>query len=95
LSLALKEEHRLRMFENRMLRRILESDMEEVAIGLREMYNNKLHNMYSSQNIIRMIKSWRMRCVGHAAQIGEMRNAYKILVRKPDGKIPLGRPRCR
>jgi hypothetical protein len=55
----------------------------------------ELHNLYSSPSIIRMIKSRRMRWVGHVARIGEKRNAYRILVGKPEGKRPLGRPRHR
>jgi hypothetical protein len=53
------------------------------------------HNLYSSPNVIRMIKSSRMRWAGHVARMGETRNAYRILVRKPEGKRPLGRPRRR
>jgi hypothetical protein len=55
----------------------------------------KLHNLYSSPNIIRMIKSRRMRWAGHVARMGETRNAHRILVGKPEGKRQLGRPRCR
>jgi hypothetical protein len=55
----------------------------------------ELHNLYSSPSIIRIIQSRRMRWAGHVARIGEKRNAYTILVRKPEGNRPLGRPRCR
>jgi hypothetical protein len=58
-------------------------------------HNEELHNLYSSPSIIRIIKSRRMRWVGHVARIGERRNAYRILVGKPEGKRPLGRPRHR
>jgi hypothetical protein len=58
-------------------------------------HNEELHNLYSSPSIIRMIKSRRMRCAGHAARMGEKRNAYRILVGKPEGKKPLRRPRRR
>jgi hypothetical protein len=58
-------------------------------------YNEELHNLYSSPDIIRMIKSMRMRWAGHVAGTGETRNAYRILVGKPEGKRPLGRPRRR
>jgi hypothetical protein len=61
----------------------------------RKLHNEELHNLYSSPNIIRMIKSRRMRWAGHVACMGEERNAYRILVRKPEGRRPLGRPRCR
>jgi hypothetical protein len=61
----------------------------------RKLHNEELHNLYSSPNIIRMIKPRRMRWVGHVARVGETRNAYRILVGKPEGKRPLGRPRRR
>jgi hypothetical protein len=57
------------------------------------MHNEELHNLYSSPNIIRMIKSRRMRWAGHVARMWEKRNAYRILVGKPKRKRPLGRPR--
>jgi hypothetical protein len=59
------------------------------------MHNEELHNLHSSPNVIRMIKSRRMRWEGHVARMGKMRNAYRILVGKPEGKKPLGRPRRR
>jgi hypothetical protein len=61
----------------------------------RKLHNEELHNLYSSPNIIRMIKSRRMRWAGHVARKGETRNAYRIVVGKPEGKRSLGRPRCR
>jgi hypothetical protein len=61
---------------------------------MRKLHNEELHNLYSSPNIIRMIKSRRMRWAGHVARMGET-NAYRILVAKPEGKRPLGRPRHR
>jgi hypothetical protein len=66
-----------------------------VTGGLRKLHNEELHNLYSSPNIIRMTKSRRMRCTGHVARMGEKRNAYRILVGKPEGKRSLGRPRRR
>jgi hypothetical protein len=59
----------------------------------RKLHNEELHNLYSSPNIIRMIKSRKMRWAGHVARMGETRNAYRILVGKPDGESPVGRPR--
>jgi hypothetical protein len=56
---------------------------------------SELHDVYSSPNIIRMIKSWRMRWAGHVAHMGEKRNACSLLVGKPEGRRPLGRPRRR
>jgi hypothetical protein len=61
----------------------------------RKLHNEELHNLCSLPNIIRMIKSRRMRWAGHVARMGDKRNAYRILVGKPEGKRPIGRPRCR
>jgi hypothetical protein len=55
----------------------------------RKLHNEELHNLYVSPNIIRMMKSWRMRWAGHVTRMGETRNAYRMLVGKPEGKIPL------
>jgi hypothetical protein len=63
-----------------------------VTGGWRKLYNEELHNLYSSPSIIRIIKSRRMRWAGHAARIGEKRNVYRLLVGKPEGKRLLGRP---
>jgi hypothetical protein len=89
-SLTLREERRLRVFENRVLRRIFGPKRDRVTGEWR-----KLHNLYSSPDIIRQVKSRRMRWVGHVARMGEGRNVYKVLVRKPEGKRPLGRPMSR
>jgi hypothetical protein len=61
----------------------------------RKLHSEEDHNLYSSQNIVMIINSRRIRWVGHLAHTGEMRNAYRILVRKPEGNRPLGRPGCR
>jgi hypothetical protein len=66
-----------------------------VTGGWRKLHNAELHNLYSSPSIIRIIKSRRMRCAGHVAQMREKRNVYRLLMGKPEGKRPLGRPRCR
>jgi hypothetical protein len=66
-----------------------------LVIGSFRLHNEELHNLYSSPNIIRMIKSRRMRWAGQVTRMGEKRNAYRILVGKPEGNRPLGRPRCR
>jgi hypothetical protein len=83
------------VFENRVLRRIFGSKWDEVTGDWRKLHNEELHNLYSSPNIIRMIKSRRMRMAGHVARMGEKRNEYRILVGKPEGKRPLGRSRRR
>jgi hypothetical protein len=82
------------MFENRVLRRIFGPKRDEVTGGWRKLHN-ELHNLHSSSNIIRMIKSRRMRWAGHVARMGKKRNAYMILVGKPEGMRSLGRPRRR
>jgi hypothetical protein len=95
--LTLKEEHRLRrlrMSENRVLRRIFGPKREEAVGGWRRLHNEELHNLYTSPNIIRVIKTMRMRWVGYAACIRSMKIRY-ILVRKPEGRRPLRRPKCR
>jgi hypothetical protein len=81
--------------ENRALRKIYGRKREEVAGDRRRLHNEELHNLYTSPYIIRVMKSRRMRWVRHAARIGELRNAYSILVGKPEGKRALGRPRRR
>jgi hypothetical protein len=95
LSLTLREEHRLRVFENRVLRRIFGPKRDEVTGKLRKLHNEELHDLYSSPSIIRIIKSRRMRWAGHVVRIEERRNAYRQLVGKPEGKRPVGRPRRR
>jgi hypothetical protein len=93
-SLTLRAEHRLRVFENRVLR-IFGPKRDEVTGGCIKLHNEKLHKLYSSPNIIGMIKSSRMRWTGHVARMVEKRNAYRRLVGKPEGKRPLGIPRRR
>jgi hypothetical protein len=70
----------VRVFENRVLRRIFGPKRDEVTGDWRKLHNKELHNLYSSSNIIRKIKSRRMRWVGHVARMGETRNAYRLLV---------------
>jgi len=91
-SLTLREERRLRVFENRVLRRIFESKKDEVTGEWRKIHNEELSNLYSSPNIVLVIKSRRMRWAGHVARMGEVRGVYKVLVGKPEGRRPLGRP---
>jgi hypothetical protein len=94
-SLTLREERRLRVFENRVLRRIFGLKRDEVAGGWRKLRNDELHGLYSSPSIIRVIKARRMRWAGHVARMGVVRGAYSILIGKPEGRRPLGRPRRR
>jgi hypothetical protein len=93
--MTLREQQRLRVLENRVLRRIFGSKRDEVTGGWRKLRNEQLHNLYSSPSIIRMIKSRRMRYAGHVGRMGKKRNICSILVGKPDGRRPLGRPRSR
>jgi hypothetical protein len=83
------------VFQNRVLRRIFGPKRDEVTGGWRKLHNEELHKLYSSPNIIIMIKSRRMRWAGHVARMGKKRNEYRILVRKLERKKPRGRPRCR
>jgi hypothetical protein len=94
-SLTLREEHRLRVFENRVLRRIFGPKRAEVTGEWRKLHNEDLRGLYSSSSIIRIIKSKRMRWAGNVARMAEKRNAYRLLVGKPEGKRPLRRPRRR
>jgi hypothetical protein len=83
------------VFENRVLKRIFGPKRDEVSGGWRKSHNEELHNLYPSPNIVRMIKSRRMRWAGYVARMGKKRNAYRILVGKPERKRPLGRIRRR
>ncbi|KAJ4443774.1 hypothetical protein ANN_05552 [Periplaneta americana] len=94
-TLTLREEHRLRVFENKVLRKIFGSKRDEVTGEWRKLHNTELHALYSSPDIIRNIKSRRLRWTGHVARMGEFRNAYRVLVGKSEGKRSLGRPRRR
>jgi hypothetical protein len=90
----LREEHRLRVFENRVLRKIFGPNMDEDE-SWRKFHNDKLHSLYSSPNIARVIKSRRVRWAGYVTRMGEGRGVYKVLVGRPESKRPLGRPRHR
>ncbi|KAJ4429478.1 hypothetical protein ANN_21647 [Periplaneta americana] len=94
-TLTLREEHRLRVLENKVLRKIFGAKRDEVTGEWRKLHNKELHALYSSPNIIRNFKSRRLRWAGHVARMGESRNAYRVLVGRPEGKRPLGRPRRR
>jgi hypothetical protein len=90
----LREEHRLRVFENRVLRKIFGPKREE-DVSWRKLHNDELHSLYSSRNIVRLIKSRRMRWARHVARMEDGRGVYSVLVGRPEGKRPLERPRRR
>jgi hypothetical protein len=94
-SLTLREEHRLRVFENRVLRRIFGPKRVEITGEWRKLRNGELHNLYSSPDVIRQIKLRRMRWAGHVARMGGRRNVYRVLVGKPKGKRLVRRRRRR
>jgi hypothetical protein len=83
------------VFENRVLKRIFGLKRDDVTGEWRKLHNVELRDLYSSPNIIRIIKLRRMRWTGHVAHMGEKRNVYRLLVGKPEGKRSLGKPRCR
>jgi hypothetical protein len=89
-SLTLREIHTLWVFENKVQRRIFGTKRDKATGGWRKLHNEELRDLYSSPSKIRIIKSWKMRWVGHVARMGERRNVYKLLAGKP-----LGRPRRR
>jgi hypothetical protein len=94
-SLTLSDERRLRVFENRVLRRVFGPKREEVTGEWRKLHNEELSDLYSLPNIVWVVKSRRMRWAGHVARMEEGRGVYRVLVGKPGGKRPLGRPRRR
>jgi hypothetical protein len=90
----LREEQKLWVFENRVSRRIFGPKREEDG-SWRKLHNDELHTLYSSLNIVRVIKSTRMKWAGHVVCMGEGKGVDRVLVGRPEGKRPLGRPRCR
>jgi len=91
----LKEERRLRVFENRLLRKIFGPKRDEVTREWRKLHNEELNDLYCSPNIVRVVKSTGMRWAGHVALMGESSGVYRVLVWKSEGKRPFGRPRRR
>jgi hypothetical protein len=91
----LREDRRLRVFENRVLRRVFGPKRDEVTGEWRKLHNEELNDLYSLPNIVRVVKSRRMRWAGHVARMVEERGVHRVLVGKPEGKRPLGRPRLR
>jgi hypothetical protein len=91
----LREERKLRVFENMVLRRIFGPRRDEVTVEWKTLRNEELNDLYSSPNIVRVIKSRRMRWAGHVARVGEERGVYRVLLEKQEGKRPLERRRHR
>ena len=87
-SLTLREEHRLRVFENKLLKKIFGAKKDEITGEWRKLHNAELHASYSSPNIIRSLRSRRLRWAGHVARMDQSRNALRVLVGKPEGKRP-------
>ena len=83
------------MFENRVFRRVFGPNRDEVTGELTKLHNEELRDLYSLPNIVRVVKSTRMRWAGHVARMSEEKRVYRVLVGKPDGRRPLGRPRHR
>ena len=94
-SLTLREERRLRVFQNRVLRRVFGPKRDEVTGERRKLHNEELKDLYSLLNIVWVVKSRRMRWAGDVVCMGEGRSMHRVLVGKPGGKRPLGRPRRR
>jgi len=92
-SLILREERRLRVFENRVLRRVFGPKRDEVTGEWRKLHNEELRVPYSLPNIVRVVKSRRMGWAWHVARMGEGRGVHRVLMGIPEGKRPLGRPR--
>ena len=88
----MREKRKLRVFENRMLKRVFGPKRDEVTGELRKLHNKELSDLYFLPNIVRVVKSRRMRWAGHVARMGEGRGVHRVLVGKPEGKRPLGRP---
>jgi hypothetical protein len=91
----LREERRLRVFENKVLRRIFGPKRDEVIGEWRKLHNEELYDLYTSPSIVRVIKSRRIRWARRVARMGERRGIYRVLVEKPEGKRPLGKNRHR
>jgi hypothetical protein len=89
-SLTLREERRLRVFENRMLRRVFGPKRDEVTGEWRKLHNEERSHLYSLPNIVRVVKWRKMRWAGYVTCMGQERGVYRVLVGKPEGKRPLG-----
>jgi hypothetical protein len=85
----------LRVFENRVLRKVFGPKRDEVTGEWRKLHNEELNDLYSLPNSVRLVKWRQTRWAGRVAHMGEDRGVHRVLVGKPEGKRPLGRPRCR
>jgi len=94
-SLTLREGHRLRVFENRVFKRLFGPKRDAITGEWRKLHNEELSDLYSLSNIVRVVKSRRMRWAGHVVRMGEGRVVHRVLVGKPEGRRPLGRSRRR
>jgi hypothetical protein len=94
-SLPLREERKLRVFENRVMSRVFGRKRDEVTGEWRKLHNEELNGLYSLPNIVRVVKSRRTRWAGYVSRMGEERGVHRVLVGKPEGKRPLGRHRRR
>jgi hypothetical protein len=94
-SLTLREERRLRVSENRVLRKVFGPKRDEVTGEWRKLHKEEQNDLYFSPKIVRVVKSRRIRFAGHVARMGEEKGVHRLLVGKPEGKRPLGRPRRR
>jgi hypothetical protein len=94
-SLTLREEHTPRVVESRVLKRVFGLERDEATVELRKLYNEELNDLFSSPNIVRVIKSRRMRWAEHVARMWERRGVHRVLVGKPEGKRPFGTRRSR
>ena len=91
----MREERKLRVLEKKVLKRIFGPRRDEVTGDWRRLHNEELNDLYCSPNIVRVIKSRRMRWAGHVVRMGEERGVHRVLLGKPEGRRPLGRPRRR
>ena len=95
VCVSLRDERRLRVFENRVVRRVFGPKRHEVTGEWSKLHNEELSDLYSLPNIVRVVKSRRMRWAGHVARMGDGRGVHRVLIGKREGKRPLGRPRRR
>ena len=81
--------------ENRLTRKTFGLKRDKVAANWRKLHNAELHEFYSSPNVNPVLKCWRMTWAGHSTHMGGVRSTYRVLLGKPEGKRPFGKPKCR